>query len=158
MCFVSKYWKAALEQKYTAIPGITEMHDIVVSKLRLGKTTVTHGRVCFNGGYTARHNYKFNAEQPLSDLSAYEPVQLSAEKVRQLSEQYRRYVKQDVPHYKIPAFLKQTRDPVAASDTQQKKKRQCTYPGCDGSGHVNPASKRHLSEKNCPQAAKKPHN
>ena len=100
-----QHWKAALEQKYTAIPGITEMHDIVVSKLRLGKTTVTHGRVCFNGGYTALHNYKFNAEQPLSDLSAYEPVQLSAEKVRQLSEQYRRYVKQDVPHYKIPAFL-----------------------------------------------------
>ena len=48
-----QHWKTALEQKYTAIPGITEMHDISVSKLRLGKTTVTQRRVCCNGEYTA---------------------------------------------------------------------------------------------------------
>lgn len=86
--------KKSLEQKYSTIPGITEMLDILV---KLGK--VYQRRVCFNGEYT---------------------------------------------------------DHIVTSDKQQKKKRQCAFPGCDRSGHVNPARKHHLSEKNCPLAAKKP--
>jgi hypothetical protein len=35
------HWKTAPEEKYTAIPGITNMHDIRVTKLRSGKTTDT---------------------------------------------------------------------------------------------------------------------
>ena len=36
------------------------------------------------------------------------------------------------------------------SNTQQKKRRQCAYPASNGSIHVNPARKLHLSDKNCP--------
>lgn len=122
-----QHWKTALEQKFSAIPGITEMHDIFVSK-KSGEVTIEHRRRCFDGEYTTLCNYKYNSKQPLPSLSPYEPVQLSAEKERQLSEQHRRYIKQDVPHYKLPTFLEHTQDPVAApsvhSDTRQKKKRQ----------------------------------
>ncbi len=156
-----QHWKAALQKKYTAIPGITEMRDIMVSK-KSGKVNVAYRRICFDGEYTVLHSYKYNIKQPLPELSLYEPVRLSADKVRQLSEQHRRYIKQDVPHYAFPSFLQQTQDSTVASsvrsDTQQKKRRQCSYPGCNGSGNVNPARKRHLSEKNCPLAAKKPRN
>lgn len=34
-----QHWKAALEQKYSAVPGITDMHDIMVSK-KSGKVNV----------------------------------------------------------------------------------------------------------------------
>ena len=84
-----QHCKTALEQKYTAILEITEMHDISVSKLRLGKTTVTQRRVCCNGEYIALRKYKYNAEQSLPDISSYEPVVLSAEKICQLGEQHR---------------------------------------------------------------------
>ena len=43
-----QHWKTALEQKYTAIPGITEMRDILVSK-KAGKVNVAHRRLCFDG-------------------------------------------------------------------------------------------------------------
>lgn len=33
-----------------------------------------------------------------------EPVELSAEKIHQLSEQHRKYIKQDIPHYIVPTF------------------------------------------------------
>lgn len=92
----------------------------------------TTSLLLLNGGYVAMANT------------------LHCANIHQLGEQHRRYIKQDVPHYEIPAFLQQTQDPTVAasariSDTQQKKKRQCTYPGCDGLGHVDPARKRHLS-------------
>ena len=91
-----KHWKKSLEQKYSTIPGITEMRDILVKS---GK--VYQRRVCFNGEYTPLRNYKYNPKQTLSAPSSYEPVELSAEKA---------------------------------------------------------ARKRHLSEKNCLLAAKKPRN
>ena len=155
-----KHWKAALEQKYSVIPGITEMHDILISK-KSGKVGFAHRKQCFDGEYTM-HNYKYNCKQPLSTVSPYEPGQLSAEKVRQLSEQHRRYIKQDVPRYVVPVFLnQQSQNPVSAvvgvahslRDASQSKKRQCTYPGCNGSGHVDPGKKRHLIQKNCPLTA-----
>ena len=62
----------------------------------------------------AMHNYKYNCKQPLSTVSPYKPGQLSAEKVCQLSEQHRRYIKQDVPRYVVPVFLnQQSQNPVS---------------------------------------------
>ena len=114
------------------------MHDILVSK-KSGKVNVAHQRSCFDSEYTMLCNYKYNAKQPLPDLSAYEPVQLSAEKLHQLSEQHRRYIKQNVPHNTIPSFLQRTEDVGVDSSVhtsmQQKGSRHCTYPGCNGSGH-----------------------
>ena len=49
--------KKSLEQKYSTIPGITEMLDILV---KLGK--VYQRRVCFNGEYTPLRNYKYNTK------------------------------------------------------------------------------------------------
>lgn len=66
--------------------------------------------MCFDSEYTMLHNYKFDDKQPLLELSLYEPVRLSTEKLCQLSEQHKRYIKQDVPHYTIPSFLPHTED------------------------------------------------
>jgi len=156
-----QHWKTALEQKYTAIPGITEMHDISVSKLRLGKTTVTQRRVCCNGEYTALRKYKYNAEQTLPDISSYEPVVLSAEKIRQLGEQHRRYIKQDVPHYKIPAFSRLRipqwlRQLIFLIHRRKRRGSVLTLAAMGRDMWTQQGSV--ISEKNCPQAAKKPRN
>ena len=132
------------------------MHDIVVSK-KSGNIVVSFRKLCFNGEYTALKNYKYSPEQALS-LSPYDPVSLSHEKVWQLDEQHKRYIKADVPHYVPPQFLHLSPEPTVSTlpDHTGSKKRKCTHPGCDGSGHVNPGRKRHLTIKYCPLAAKKP--
>ena len=97
------HWKTALELKYPAVPGITGMHDILVSK-KSGKIVVSYRNTCFNGEYAIVHNYKYNPKQ-LPDRSPYDPAQLSADKLHHLSEQHKRYIKQDVPSYTTPVFL-----------------------------------------------------
>ena len=79
------HWKAALELKYPAVPGITGIHNILVSKVS-GKIVVSYRNLCFSGEYTTMHNYKYDPKQQLSTLFPYELVQLSGEKVHQLIE------------------------------------------------------------------------
>ena len=55
--WLMQHWKTALEQTYAAIPEITEMLDILVSK-KAGKVDVAYQRTCFDGEYTTLHNYK----------------------------------------------------------------------------------------------------
>ena len=145
-----KHWKRSLEQKCSTILGITEMCEILVKS---GK--VSQWRVCFNGEYTPLRNSKYNPKQTLSAPSSYEPVELSAEKVHQLSEQHRKYIKQDVPHYLVPTFLQQspTQDHIVTSGTHGRKRK-----GSMLSLVVMAAKKHRLSEKNCSLTAKKPRN
>ena len=93
---LKQHWKATLEQKFVAIPRITEMCDILVSK-KAGKVDVDYRRMCFDSEYITLHNYNYNSEQPLPCLSLNKPVLLFVENLRQLSKQHRRYIKQDVP-------------------------------------------------------------
>ena len=46
-----RHWKTALEQKYSAVPGITEMHDILVVR-KYGKVTLQHCKLCVGGEYS----------------------------------------------------------------------------------------------------------
>ena len=98
------HWKAAPEPKYPAVPGITGMYDILVTK-KLGKIVVSYRDTCFSGEYTVIHNYKYDPKQQLANPSPYEPVEFSAEKQRQLTEQHTRFIKQDTPIYTVPNFL-----------------------------------------------------
>ena len=146
-------WRASLEKKYSAIQGISVMHDISISK-KSGKVTVLHRKLCYQGGYSVLSNYKPRIIQRVPIPVPYEPIKLSDEKLRQLREQHRKYIKQDIPDYKLPAFLiEEPRLPVASITSEGK--RHCTFVGCDGSGHVNPSRKRHFCVKSCPLAAKK---
>ena len=96
------HWKAALEFKYSAVPGITGIHDILISK-KSGKV-ISYKDTCFNGEYTIYttnmilNNYPLRLRLRINQLN-------SAEKLRQLTEQHRRYIKQDVPLYTVPTFL-----------------------------------------------------
>ena len=79
------------------------MCDILVSK-KAGKFNLAYRATCFTGEYTTSYNFKYNVEQPLPYLS----VKLCGEKLRQPNEQHSRYIKSDVPHYKVPMFLQHT--------------------------------------------------
>ena len=150
-----QHWKTALEQKYSAISGITEMHNVLVVR-KHGKVVLQDRKLCFGGEYSVLHNRKSNSEHLLPDLLPYEPVELSAEKFRHLREQHTKYIKQDVPLYEFPTFLQETQAATLPPITTSKqRKRYCAFPGCDGSGHIDPGRKRHLCERNCPLAAKK---
>ena len=85
------HWKAGLELKYPAVPGITGMHDILITK-KSGRVVISYRDTCFSGEYTVIHNYKYDPNQQLPNPSPYEPVELSAEKLRQLTEQHRRFI------------------------------------------------------------------
>ena len=159
-----KQWRASLQQKYSGIQGISEMHDIYISE-KSGKVTMSHRKLCFRGEYQLC-NYTPHNDQHLSDPLLYEPTKLSGEKLQQLSIQHKTYIKQDVANYKLPRFLEEFFSPIvapasnnsasnASTSNASQRKRHCTFPGCDGSGHVNPERKRHLCVKNCPLAVKK---
>ena len=139
--------------KYPSVSGIS---DMLLSK-KAGCIVVSCRKVCFSGNYVTLRNYKYRLEQQLPDYSSYDPVPLSSDKARQLVQQHSRYIKHDVPNYNTPTFLKQSTEPTAPTGSARNQKRKCTYPGCDGSGHVKAGRKRHLSVNNCPKAAKKPH-
>lgn len=132
------HWKASLQSKYTFI---CDMHDIIISK-KLGNIVVSFSKLCLSGEYTVLKRYRHNLEQSLF-VSPYDPVSLSHEKVWQLDEQQRRYIKSDVLHYVPPQFLHLSPEPAVSMSTDhpENKNRKCTYPGCDGSGHVNPGGK-----------------
>jgi len=68
------------------------MHDICISK-NSGKITVSHHKLCFTDEYTLLSNYKPSHVQYLSDPLPYEPIILSDEKLRQLSDQHKKYIK-----------------------------------------------------------------
>ena len=139
----------------TVLSGITEMHDVLVVR-KHGKVVLQDRKLCFGGEYSVLHNRKSNSEHLLPDLLPYEPVELSAEKFRHLREQHTKYIKQDVPLYEFPTFLQETQAATLPPITTSKqRKRYCAFPGCDGSGHIDPGRKRHLCERNCPLAAKK---
>ena len=77
------HWKAALEFNYSAVPGITGIHDILISK-KSGKV-ISYRDTCFNGEYTIYtttnmilNNYPPRLRLRINQLN-------SAEKLRQLS-------------------------------------------------------------------------
>ena len=100
-----KQWRASLQQNYSGIQGISEMHDIYISE-KSGKVTVSHRKLCFRGEYQLC-NYTPHNDQHLPDPLLYEPTKLSGEKLQQLSIQHKTYIKQDVANYKLPRFLEE---------------------------------------------------
>ena len=129
------HWRAALTVKYSAVCGITDMRDILVS-MKSGKVYASYRKQCFQGDYHLLPNYKFSYYQSLAELQAYEPVKLSDEKIQQLRQQNAKYIKQDVPLYQIPPFLavvepsaQHSANPSAQHSANPKvnnDKRQCT--------------------------------
>ena len=111
--------------KYLSVSGISEMHDILLSK-KSGKVFVSYRSCCFSGDYTLLRNYKYKLLQLCSDILPYEPITLSSEKLRQLIKQHRRYIKCDIPIYCLPTFLQQSSQPTAPSTNfATARKRKC---------------------------------
>ena len=63
---------------------------------------------------------------------------LQVQKLQQLKEQYDRYIKADTVGHIRPAFLVplETVKPVPLAPSVNKTK--CSWPACDGSGHIQP--------------------
>lgn len=150
-------WRSTLEEKYIALTGINSFHDFITVK---GSSVVTlkvrdH---CYKGSYEVANIRKsgFDNTSNCSPVSYEDNApSLTDQKLRQLTEQYNRYIKADVIGYVRPAFLVslETTNPAISAPTGNKTKRSC--PVCDGSGHVQPGKKRHYVERFCPVAAKK---
>ena len=161
--FTSKqimHWRSALEEKYTALSGITDLHEFVIRKVSSGTELKTR-ETCYNGSYqiTTIRKPNFDDSRDCRPLSyEHDAPQLTSQKLHQLTEQYNRYIKSDLVGYRRPSFLCQSEGEtglVAASapDCVSKAKRSC--PLCDGTGHIHAGKKRHYVERFCPIAAKR---
>ena len=149
-------WQAVLEEKYNPLPGITDLHDFVISKAS-GHVSLNCRYNCYNGLFQ-----KVSLKKPSASSKSCNPIShelvvhnLSAEKLKQLIEQYDKFIKSDVDGYIRPSFLQAPEKPQATSSattSSSMKKRHCSF--CDGRGHVQPGKKRHYSEKYCPLRAK----
>ena len=108
-----KQWRASLQQKYSGIQGISEMHDTYVSE-KSGKVTVSHHKLCFKDEHQLC-DYTPRNDQHLPDPLLYEPTKLSGAKLQQLSNQHKTYIKQNVANYKLPRFLEEFLSPIGTS-------------------------------------------
>ena len=150
-------WRSALEEKYIALTGINSFHDFIIAKGSSLVTLKVRGQ-CYKGLYEAATVRKSDFDntsdcRPVS-YESNAPT-LTDQKLKQLKEQYDRYIKTDIIGYIRPAFLvtPETINPVPSASSANRTKRSC--PVCDGSGHTQPGKKRHYVERFCPVAAKK---
>ena len=92
-------WRSPLEKKYVAIPGITSLHDFIVTEEAL-----KHRSVCYMGLYGSitveKSGVSDHACSPESYVSC--PVTLTPEKLKQLHD---RFIKTSVAGYIRPPFL-----------------------------------------------------
>ena len=135
------------------------MRDILVPK-KAGKVNGAHRRLCFDGEYTTLRNYKYNAKQYLICLHMSPSSYLLRSCVSSVSSTGDTSNRMSLITQFLP-FLSRRRVVVWIQQFIQAYSREragtvLTLP--NGSGHTNPARKRHLSAKNCPLAAKKPRN
>ena len=153
-------WRSVLEEKYSVLPGITNLHDFHTSKVS-ASSELKYRDNCYSGSYRARSLKKPHCSVNCCNPPSYELISstLSDEKLQQLTEQHNRYIKAEVDDYVRPSFLCTPENASPSSTTSgtaatvsSKKKRCCSV--CDGKGHVQPGKKRHFSEKYCPIAAK----
>ena len=146
-------WRSALEEKYLALPGITDLHDFTISKA-VG-SSVEHRQACYSGSHTVTSLQKPHSSDIECIPRSYtlNPGKLTNEKLRQLTEQHDRYIKVDVEGYIRPSFLHhQEHSSQDIASNTSKQKRCCSL--CDGKGHIQQGKKRHYSVKYCPVAAK----
>ena len=148
-------WRSSIEDKYSALPGITSRHDFIITR-KTGTPEIQVRDTCFLGLYNTVSLRKPNSLNkilsPIShSLSAHK---LSEQKLQHLTEQHDRYIKASVDGYVRPSFLLTPEGGLPSQTTQ--KKHGCSL--CDGKGHVHPGKKRHYSEKYCPVAAKQTKN
>ena len=153
-------WQAVLEKKYNALPGITDLHDFVISKVS-GHVSLNCRYIIATMGYFKTWLKKPSASSKSCNPTSHELVvhNLSAEKLKQLIEQYDKFIKSDVDGYIRPSFLQVLEKPqltssVDSSATTSSSMIKCHCFFCDGTGHVQPGKKRHYSEKYCPMRAK----
>ena len=144
MCLVSWQWKNVLEQRYSAIPGITKMRDMLI--IQDGdEITTSRQELCYTTSYLILNQKKFDAAEANRIPIPYEPKELATLKKQHLREQHTKYIKCG---YIFASFLEKSNEvlpissPGASTAIVPKKKRGCTYPGCNGSGNTDPSKKR----------------
>ena len=147
-------WRSATEENYTALTGINSLHDFIIAKD--ASITLKVKDHCYKGSYEVANIRKSDFDttalcRPVSYESS--APRLTDQKLKQLTEQYDRYIKADVVGFIRPAFLVPSIVNPPPAPLVNQTKRSC--PVCDGSGHVQPGKKRHYVEKFCPVAAKR---
>jgi len=99
-------WQSVLEEKYSVLPGITNLHDFHTSKVS-ASSELKYRDDCYSGSYRARSLKKPHCSVNCCNPPSYELVSptLSDEKLQQLSEQHNQYIKAEVDGYVRPSFL-----------------------------------------------------
>lgn len=162
-------WRQELEKKYAELDGIRKFHDFVVSRNRNGKTVLKLKAHCASGALkdaTLKLKRGFKAEDdcfpdPLLNYHVSQR-QISPEKTHDLIVMYSRFVdKSRWPAYVTSQYQRDQRKRRRDSDVQsmqtveavQPRKKHCSVPGCDGSGHKNVQCWRtgHTTRAGCPK-------
>ena len=145
-------WRVALEPMYNALPGITNLHDFVSFSEEFGHASLKCRLNCYSGSFEKVSLKKTSASSNICNPSSHKLVlhSLSDQKLKQLTEQYDKFIKADADGYIRPSFLQDLKEsrPISHVDvaaTSSSTKRHCSF--CDGTGHVQPGKKRHFSDK-----------
>ena len=137
-------WRSVLEEKYSALPGITNLHDFNTSKVA-ADSVLKYRSACYGGLYQSKPLKKPHCSYECTDIPSYDLISpsLSDEKFQQLTEQHNRYIKADVDGYVRPSFLCTRENGISSSTsvtvtvlTSSSKKKRCC-PHCDGKATFN---------------------
>ena len=156
------HWRERLDGKYTELQGIRKYHDFVVNRNADGNAQVQVRERCDCGSFKTG-NLKVRKESSAQDvciphssvnyLSSKRP--LSADKMTDMITMYSRFVDPE----KWPSYIVENQRggctsnaPPTAPSVSNSKKRHCSTPGCDGTGHKNTKrwSEGHTTRAGCP--------
>ena len=144
-------WRSVLEEKYSALPGITNLYDFNTSKVA-DDSVLKYRSACYGGSYQSKPLKKPHCSYECTDIPSYDLISpsLSDEKFRQLTEEHTgtsklmlmvMYDHHSYVHMKMYLLLPARKSAVVRTVMVRP--------------HSTWKKKRHFSEKYCPIAAKK---
>lgn len=160
------HWRQELDKKYTELQGIRKYHDFVVSRDANNTAQLKIREACGFGDFVSGNMKLRSGSSPQlmcippsssNYLNSKRP--LSSEKISDMVTMYSRFIDPE----RWPSYITEignedtsteqaTTSTTTATARQKGKRKHCSVPGCNGTGHKNVQrwSEGHTTRAGCP--------
>ena len=161
-------WREALRIKYSDLPGTRKYHDFLIARSHDQSVVMKVRESCYRGSFS-RSPLKIVDPSavgvPTDNYKETQFRELSTEKFENMKLMYNQFIPPERRPDYLPPFVSSvvlnTTSSRSSSSTnpsapppakQPRKQSSCSTPGCDGTGHKNPArwDRGHTTRAGCP--------
>lgn len=163
-------WRESLQVKYSNLPGTRKYHDFLIARSYDQSVVMKVRESCFSGSFSRSPLRVIDAVAVGIPTDSYKDTQfrnLTTEKLENMKLMYNQFISPERRPDYLPSFVStltvsssvSTASSSRFSDRsvpppakRPRKQSTCSTPGCDGSGHKNPAhwDRGHTTRAGCP--------